>query len=168
MCAASSFAGIIAGAVILALICTFLPILIPVCVVCYIRIRICGSSRNRRPTSQVVTTAALPPTTSSQKVDYPPAYPPAPLIATQPPTYAAQPPAPYPTQPPAPYSTQPPVPYSAQDTSAAYPTQPLNESYSPQAAGYSEEPPPYGGNAYALRHLTHSKLNNKKWITFKQ
>ena len=167
MCVASSAAGIIAGAVILALVCTCLQILIPVCIVCCIGIGICGSSRNRRPTSRVVTTAAPPPTaavvsttttTSSQKVDYPPAYPPAPYTATQPPppTYAAQPPAPYstqppalyPTQPPAPYPAQPPASYPAQDTSAPYPPHPLNESYPsapPQAPGYPEEPPPYGG-----------------------
>ena len=60
MCVASSGVGIFAGAVILALVCVFLPIITPVCVVCCIKFGICGSNRNRRPKSRVVTTTPSP------------------------------------------------------------------------------------------------------------
>ena len=72
--------GIIIGVIVLSLVCTFLPILIPVCICCCLGVGICGASRNRGPSSRVVTTAAPPPpptsavfttTQTSQKVDYP-------------------------------------------------------------------------------------------------
>ena len=74
--------GIIIGVIVLSLVCTSLPILIPVCICCCLGVGICGASRNRGPSSRVVTiyTAAPPPplttavvttTQTSQKVDYP-------------------------------------------------------------------------------------------------
>ena len=64
MCVASSFAGFVAGAVILSMISTCLPILIPALLVsCCVGIGI--RSRNRRLAAQVVTTAAPPPPTAA-------------------------------------------------------------------------------------------------------
>ena len=60
MCFVSSVRAIIAGAVIFALVCTFLTILIPVCIVCRIKFGICRSNRNRQLATRVVTTAATP------------------------------------------------------------------------------------------------------------
>ena len=103
--------GITVGAVILFLVCTFLPthdshlhcLGIGICV----SIARTGDQQLEwslqlllllLPQLHVVSTTTT--TTSSQKVDYPGDYPPAPYTATQPPppTYhAAQPPVPYPT-----------------------------------------------------------------------
>ena len=113
-------------AVVFGLVCICLPIITIVSVAgCIFH----GGSRNQRPVTGVVTTAALPPTaavvtnTSIKKVDYPEvtANPSVSYNATLPPppsAYAGQPPAPYPAQQTNSYPAQPPY-------TASYPAQPL-------------------------------------------